>query len=274
MYAIHIEKHIVSGIPVLVFAKPNIERRPLVFCNHGFTNAKESLLEYGYRSAEAGQVCVLPDAYLHGERIGPPISRLDDPERHFLYPQGTGFDNYLAMIDCALHTARDLEILIDHFAEDQRVDIQRVGAAGYSMGGFAAYFAASASKRITAAAPAGAYPEIARRWHDAVLEASAYEEWAAAMEALHDEALRRGTWLRQIEPSSQMLVSYRKPLFIQCGDLDLDAHKSYSVPFFGAMRPLYHARSESLRLKIYDNVAHTLTSEMIRDSIEFFQKCL
>jgi len=274
MNAIHIENHLVSGIPLLVFAQPHIEHRPLIFFIHGFGGSKESGLEFGYRAAEAGLICALPDAVLHGERIGPPIDNLDNPQRKYLYPQGTGFDTYMTMIDCALRTAQEMETLIDHFGGDGRADTARVGIAGFSMGGFTSYFAASAIERIAAAAPMGAYPEIARRWHDAVLEATSYPQWAEAMEALHGETLRRETWLREIEPASQMLFAYRKPLFMQCGDLDLDAHKSYTVPFYGAMRPLYHARYECMRLKIYDGVGHSMPAEMIQDTVNFFKTCL
>ena len=274
MPSIQIESRLIDDIPALTFALSNAESCPLVFFIHGFTSRKEEGLAIGYRLAEAGLFCVSVDAYLHGDRLGEPLTDLGSPERATIYPPGTGFDTYFVMLDCAMHTAADLDRLIDHFARDPRVNAARVGVTGFSMGGFASYFAAANNPRITTAVPMGAYPDLARRWHDLVLEASAYEEWTAEMDRLQDENERRAAWLRQINPAAKLLRDYRKPLFMANGDLDTDSPKAYVVPFFGEMRPLYAEQPERLKLKIYDGLAHTLDGQMIEDAVNWFCRYL
>jgi uncharacterized protein len=274
MTNIEIQTIKIHGIPVLTFSEADARALPLVFFIHGFTGSKEDGLETGYRMAQSGLFCAAIDAHLHGERLGAPLDDLNSPKRVYLYPQGTGFDTYFVMLECALQTSRDLDLLIDHFASDPRVDAARAGVTGFSMGGFAAYFAAAESPRIQAAVPAGAYPDLSYRWQNLVLEATAYPEWTAAMDALRDENERRAAWLAEINPAPKLLHAFHKPLLMQAGDQDLDSPKAFSIPFFGAMRLLYADQPDRLRLHILDNVGHQLTREMIDETVGWFKNCL
>lgn len=274
MTTILVEKKTIQGIPTLAFAPADARSRPIVFYIHGFGGRKEEDVAVGYRMAEAGLFCVLVDAYAHGERFGPPVSELDNPNRATVYPPGTGFDIFIAMFDCILHTTRDLDTLLEHFSADPRVDTTRVGVSGFSMGGYAAFTAAAHNPRISAAVPMGSYPVLEQRWRDLVLEASSYEEWSAEMAQLHDETERRAAWFHEFDPYLKMKDSFDKPLLILIGDRDTDAPKFYILPLYAALRPRYQACPERLKLKIYNGLDHRLTGEMIQDAADWFRKFL
>jgi uncharacterized protein len=271
---VSIKKQTIRGIPTLTFAPAKASGCPLVFFIHGFTGSKEEGIPLGYRLAQAGMFAVSMDAHLHGERLGEPLDDLGSSQRSYIYPPGTGFDTYFIMLECALQTAQDFAILIEHFAGDRQVNPQKVGVTGFSMGGFATYFAAAHIPQICAAAPAGAYPDLPRRWHDLMLEAAAYPEWTEVMDSLPEENERRSAWLREIDPAARLLHGERKPLLMLIGDQDTDSPKAYTVPFFGAMRPLYRQQPEQLRLKIVDGVAHQFTGGMMDDITTWFSAWL
>lgn len=276
MHQTIIDKIRIQGIPVLTFAPEYAHRLPLVIFVHGFTGAKEQHVEVGYRLAEAGFFAVLPDADRHGERLAPPINNLSSPDRSYVYPQGTGFDTFFVMCECAEQTARDIDTLIAHFSADPRVNTSRVGVSGFSMGGFATYFAIANNPHITAAVPIGAYPSLTQRWADLVQEATSYEEWMNDMDRLHDEVTRRREWYRSIDPYEKMKDTFDRPLLMINGDVDTDSPKFYSIPLFAALRPRYRAAgiAEKLRLRIVDGVSHQLTPEIVGEMIAWFRKYL
>jgi uncharacterized protein len=274
MSTIHIQSDDPEKIPSLLFFPNGANNLPLVFFVHGFCGSKEQHIEVGYQLAKAGLFAVLIDAHLHGERIGPPIDNLDNPDRRYVYPPGTGFDTWQVMFECALHTAADIHRLIEHYAADPRVDASLVGVSGFSMGGFTTYLAAAENPRITAAVPIGAYPSIEQAWRNYALEAAAYDDWADEMNRLENDVERRAAWFRSIDPYLKMKDSYRQPLLMMVGDKDTDAPKVYNLPLFSALRPHYQHNPDWLKLKIYDGTVHTLTAEMIQDAAQWFRRFL
>ena len=63
-------------------------------------------------------------------------------------------------------------------------------------------------------------------------------------------------------------------MLITVGDLDTDSNKKYSVDLYRALKPVYAARPERLRLNIHDGVGHQFTRAMIEDIAAWFEKYL
>jgi pimeloyl-ACP methyl ester carboxylesterase len=269
-----LETYRVGEIPITTMADESAEHRPVVFYLHGFTLDRRDGLSLGYRLAECGFYFVAVDAPMHGERRDERLDAILAGEADLVYPVGTGLDVFFLVHELILQLAQDIEILIGHLRGDSRADISRIGVTGASMGGMATFYLAAHNPLIQVAVPMIGIPAFAERWADAVLEASAYEKWAAAMEAVGEETLQRAKFMVSIDPFDKMKTFYPKPLLMICGDQDLAAPKKYSVDLYRMLRPLYVTHPERLRLNIYDDAAHRVTTSMMDDACDWFCRYL
>ncbi len=251
----------VQGIPILTLAHEGLERAPAIFLIHGFTSTRTDQVELGYLLARAGCFYVSLDAYQHGERIASPPPWEKHPG--VIYPWESGLDRWLRMItEIVPQTARDVSTLIDHFAEDRRADIERVGVTGLSMGGMIAFYLAANEPRIQAAAPIISYPGLTAMWEQFATEAASYPRWKDAMAGVQPEIERDTARVKAVDPFERLASFAPKPLLIVQGDVDTDAPKHTSVALMQKLRPLYAEHPERLRLSIHDGVAHRVSSAM------------
>jgi len=269
-----LETYRVNEIPITTMADESAEGQPVVFYFHGFTADKRSGLLLGYRLAESGFYFVSVDAPMHGERKSDRLDAILTGEADLVYPAGTGLNVLFLVGEIIVRIGQDIEVLIDHLHGDSRADTSKIGVTGTSMGGFASFYLAAHSPQIQVAAPMIGIPAFAERWEDKVLEASVYEKWSAAMEAAQDETSRRTAFMTAIDPFAKMKAFFPKPLLMICGDQDLAAPKKYSVDLYRMLKPLYSAHPERLRLNIYDDVAHRVTTPMMEDACDWFHKFL
>jgi pimeloyl-ACP methyl ester carboxylesterase len=255
-------------------ASESAERRPVVFYLHGFTIDKRDGLSLGYRLAESGFYFVAVDAPMHGERKDERLDAILTGEADLVYPAGTGLDAFFLVHELISQTAQDVQVLIEHLNEDSRADISRIGVTGASMGGMATFYLAAHNAQVQVAVPMIGIPAFAERWADVVLEASAYEKWADAMASAQEETVRRHNFMATIDPFDKMKAFYPKPLLMLCGDEDLAAPKKYCVDLYRKLMPVYAAHPECLRLNIYDDVDHWVTTSMMDDACDWFRRYL
>ena len=274
MKRIIIESGHAAGIPVMTLARESAEHCPTIFFVHGFTADKKEGLPLGYRLADLGFFVVCPDAHIHGERVDIRLEITLGENASNVYPYGSGLDAYFLMHEIILRTAQDIAVLVEHFGMDRRADVNRMGITGISMGGFTTFYAAANHPQVQVAVPMIGIPAFAARWDDVVLEASTYEKWAEAMEAVQDETAKRSAFMRDIDPFEKLKAFYPKPLLMLIGDKDVDAPKKYSVDLYRALKPLYAEHPGGLRLKIHDDAGHQVTPAMMEDACDWFRKYL
>ena len=269
-----VETSHMGEIPTLTIRDEAVTNPPLVFYLHGFTDRKEAVLPYGYELASRGVCAVAFDAWMHGERPDPRLEAALSSQGATIYPPGTGLDTYLLMHRIIVQTGRDLETLIAHFKTTGGVNTDRIGLTGFSMGGFAAFYAAVRIPEIQAVVPIAGIPAFEKRWRDAVLESASYPEWAEKIEAVQAESEHWAGFMAKNDPFERFEAFYPKPVFIIHGDLDTDCHKSHSVELYRELIPIYLKHPERLRLGIYDGIGNQLTYEMILDAADWFDEFL
>ncbi len=274
MKRIIIETYKVQEIPVTTLAQENVKNRPLVFFMHGFTQDKKEGIPLGYRLAELGFCFVSVDAYMHGERFDERLKNVWEAKENYIYPSQTGLDGFFLMYEIVAQTAKDIDVLIEHFEEDRRANTSKIGLTGLSMGGLTTFYVAANNPKIKAAVPMISLPAFAKRWEDLVSEVSSYEKWARAMAEVQAETTRRIAFIREIDPFEKMKTFCPKPLLMLNGDKDIDVPKIHSVDLYRVLKPLYAEYPERLRLNIYDDVGHDVTSEMLADACNWFCKYL
>jgi len=274
MEKIIIETTTIDGIPILTLKKENLENGPIIFYLHGFTSDKRQGFSFGYELAKKGFYFVALDAKMHGERFDPKLEKVLSGKADLIYPLGSGLDGGLLMYEIILQTGKDIDLLIAHFKAMGAVHADAIGLAGYSMGGYAAFFIAAHNSNIQTVVPIAGIPAFEARWKDVVLEASTYPEWSKQMEAVRNETESRTRLIEEIDPFEKLVHFYPKPLLVLCGDTDTDSPKKYSVDLYRKLKPVYQAYPDRLQLRIYDEVGHQLAPPMIQDACDWFDQFL
>lgn len=260
----------VNGIPILTIAPERAERCPLVFFIHGFTGAKEEGAHLGYQLAAAGIVCVCVDAAMHGERPDERLTQLFHPTVPRVYPEESGLDVLFLQAQIIMQTGEDVVRLMDYFAGDTRIDMQRMGVAGVSMGGSVAYYLAATQSRVRAAVPIIGVPDFAGYWDEAVMEARANETWAPALLAAQETLDAHTAFIYRLDPMERLRTFVPKPLLMLVGDQDTKAYKSRTVHLYRQLLPHYGDHHRRLQLRIYKDTDHRVPRVMITDCCQWF----
>jgi dienelactone hydrolase len=247
MLDLSLRRRLISGIPALeLFPLPEAETRPLVIIIHGLEASKETALPYAYRLAREGLHTVCFDAREHGERAIPDSRAVTPPEmRARLY-------------DIVWATAEDIDTIIAGFAGRSRVDNERIGLVGFSMGGMIIYRYLSRGRPsgIRAAVPVIATPAFAGklerdRSRDPVL-AGRYDDDALSLVVARDPS-RNLAWLKDL------------PLLILNGTADEHMPIDQVRDFYRRAKELY-GRKDRIRMVEYEGGEHVITPAMMTET--------
>ncbi len=172
MKEIRIETAIIEKISCLIFSGDSLEPAPLVFFVHGFESDKRQGIPMGCELARKGFICVSIDTILRGERVGQNFDPDAGPDFQPVYPEETYLDGFVTMLKMIRQTEIDIQSLIDYFKADSRVDPERIGHVGYSMGGWSVFYSSTVNTHIKAAVSIAGIPCFKQRWLDVLLECS------------------------------------------------------------------------------------------------------
>lgn len=143
---IHIEKETWGDIPLLIVTDSENRDKPLPVLTyiHGFTSAKEHNLPLAYLMAEKGYRVLLPDCFLHGERV----IDIDEKERQVKF------------FEIIKQNLFDLQRIKETIEAKGLLKDDRFGLAGTSMGGITTAAALTQYPWIKAAAILMGTPKI------------------------------------------------------------------------------------------------------------------
>ena len=261
---------IIHNIPTLILLPAEAQHCPTIFFVHGFGGNKEAGLSLGYQLAQRGLAFISFDAPLHGERYDDLLEQAARPERGAVYPPDSGLDTFFLFYRVIDQCRVEVQTLIDHFANDPRLDVTRCGVTGLSMGGYASYSIFANLTQMQAAVPMIGVPSFARRWLDLLDEcAFSNPEWAAALDRVADQTQKHTAFVAKIDPIEQLKRAAPRALLIMNNDFDSDQPKHYAIDCYRELRSSYAARPDRLRLNIYP-AGHTVTPQMEHDAVEWF----
>ncbi|WP_225744204.1 dienelactone hydrolase family protein [Marinilactibacillus sp. Marseille-P9653] len=111
----------INEIPILEVVKEDLinEEIPTVIFYHGWTSHKESVLVQGYELAKRGIRAILPEAYMHGERV----QATDNPQDHTVFWR---------VVSQNLKEVSDIR---NDYLSKGLSDPEKFGISGLSMGG-------------------------------------------------------------------------------------------------------------------------------------------
>lgn len=247
--------HLISGIPALeLFAGSSDGKQPLVIMMHGLEAAKETVLPYAYRVAQAGCYTVSFDAREHGERAGSAFQKTTPLEK-----RGRLYDIIFA-------TAGDIDTVIDDYSGHPRVDTDRIGLVGFSMGGMIVYRYLAGRRRVgvRAAVPVIATPAFAEKLNNDMAGDS-------ALAAVY----QRASISRIIErdPVGHLSKLPDLPLLILNGTADEHMPIEPIRKFYRQVKKLYELKTR-IRMVEYDGVGHLITPEMMADATDWLKEFL
>jgi len=261
---------LIHNIPTLTLMPVDAQRRPAIFFIHGFGGNKEAGLSLGYSLARRGFAFVSFDAWLHGARYDDLLEQAALPERGGVYPSDTGLDIFLLFYRVIDQCCADVQTLIDHFANDPRLDMTRCGVTGLSMGGYASYSIFANLPQMQAAVPMIGVPSFTRRWRELLDEcAFSNSDWAAELDRVADQTQRHTAFVATIDPIEKLKNAAPRALLIMNNDFDSDQPKHYAIDCYRDLRSIYAAYPDRLKLNIYP-AGHTVTPQMERDAVDWF----
>ena len=204
-----------AGIPLIFCAPENAQKLPVVFYIHGFAGDKRGGVEIAYNLAQRGIATVSLDAALHGGRLDFRVATTwEGPQKGDLYPFATGLDRFFLIMKIIEDTLEDISKLLDTFREDPRLDGQRMGICGASMGGFIAYCFAAKNPSVKALATLISFPSLKQRWQDSILESSLQPAYAEQMAGLLSVTEERTKVVDALDPVEGLKKFAPKPLLM------------------------------------------------------------
>ena len=252
--AVLIENIRVDDVPALEVTQIGAaDHLPLVILVHGWTGRKEDVLFLAHLLAVNGYFAVPIDAVGHGERVR---------EEAWTYE---------ALLNLTHQTAEDVNRVIAHYEGDSRVDVQRVGLGGISMGGVITYeYLTRKDKRIRAAVAMIATPDFTSLLHSSnageIIKALGLD----GQNIVDDSTLEA---IQAIQPAHKMSQMVSVPLLMLNGVddplIDLEGVRD----FYRRIKPLY-AQPAAVQLIEHPGVTHYTPYAMQVDALDWFQRYL
>ena len=269
MTKIIVETNIVNDIPILSIYQEEIHNCPLVFFIHGYGADREQAIDFGYMLAKKGFYYVSMDCKGHGERKGE-----NDSNRFTqVFPPDTGLDTYVHMHEVIELAAIDIQNLIEYFKGIERIDANKIGLSGFSMGGYATFYIAANNPDIKVAIPIAGKPSFTKAWLDTITSTATYEQWRTQIHDAEKEVEKRTEYFQRLDPFEKMRSFYPKPLLIMNGDQDIDSPYFYSLELYKNLLPLYAEQPDNLKLSM-PFVNHQFNYEMKQEACDWFEKHL
>lgn len=270
MAKISIQPRWIDQISILDISCESSDPVPLVFFVHGVASDKRQGIPLGYEMASKGIIFISLDTILRGERTDQEFDPEVGGDFGSVYPEEIWLDEFFTMVRMVKQTALDINVLIDHYKEDPRVDVEKIGFAGYSMGGWAAFYSSSINSKINATAAISGMADFEQSWGDLILECSTNPEWTEVMKQVEEETAQRTAYIREMNPITYLVQESLNPLLMICGDLDQRPKKS-CLDLYGKIDKKNHGKTDHLKLSIHDGIDHQLTLPMAEETAAWFE---
>ncbi len=250
---IHIEKEIWHEIPILVIVDSEKKEEPLPVLTyiHGFTSAKEHNLPLAYLMAEKGYRVLLPDCFLHGERV----INLDEKQRQMKF------------FDIIKQNILDLKLIKEILDQRGLLLDNRFGLAGTSMGGITTAAALTQYPWIKSAAILMGTPKITIYAGQIIQE---IQKQGVNLPMSTEEIEKMLESLNAIDLSMQPERLDGRPLFFWHGEKDMVVPFDHAHSFHQQILGEYK-NQESIRFIPEIGAGHKVSRLAILETVKWFE---
>lgn len=252
-----IEHTTIDEIPLLHIVEKELDQEtlPFIIFVHGFESVKENNLHYAYMLANKGFRVVLPEALYHGERqIG--LNSLDMNMRFW---------------ETVTTTIDELQIIKEHYERDGKIDPERIGLAGTSMGGIITLGALTQYPWIKAAVSLMGMPYYEQFSQYQIQQ---LEERGVNLPFTEEEKEAIFAHLRKYDLSLQLNVLNGRPLLFWHGKKDPIVPYAPTYRFYESIRPQYEKHPEKLHFITDEKADHKVSREGVVGLVDWFEKYL
>ena len=249
---IHIEKEYWHDIPILIVVDSSKKQQPLPVLTymHGFTSAKEHNLTIAYLMAEKGYRVLLPDCFLHGDRV----VEVNEEERQ------------LKFFEIVKQNLLDLQTIKDELDARNWIKDNRFGLAGTSMGGITTAAALTQYSWIKAAAILMGTPKITAYAREVINTIQQQGVKLSLTDAEVEETLES---LHEIDLSMQPSILAERPLFFWHGEEDQVVPFDHSYSFHQQVVQTYK-NPENIRFLREVGRGHKVSRFATLETIDWF----
>lgn len=250
-----VENKRIDDIPLLHLIHEGKEHHklPFVMFVHGFGSVKEKNLHYAYLLAKKGFRVVLPEALFHGERE----AGLNEHELEFHF------------WEIVLNTIKELKMIKEHFEREDKIDTERIGVAGTSMGGLVTLGALTAYPWIKAAVSLMGMPYYEKFANHQIEE---LKKSGARLPISEEELQNLMDHIKQYDLSRQPEKLDGRPLLFWHGKNDKVVPYSYTYQFYKTIKPLYEKHPEKLQFITDEKADHKVSLEGVFGLVDWFEK--
>lgn len=272
MTKIAVETKVIEEIPVLMCIPDSSKPCPIVFYIPGFTAHKHYGLSLAYLLAQKGIACISIDSLYHGERYDARIVDGAQPQYGGIYPRDSGLDIFMIFMRVVEQSSQDVRTLLNALVDDTRIDMNRAGVTGMSMGAWTTFLAFAMIPKLKVAVPMMGIPTFTQRWLDLLDECAwSNPEWKQALSQLTDKTNAHTEYIKHLDPAIALQQCAPRSLLIMNGDFDNDMMKTYTLNWYREAKIAWQAHPHDLRWKVYP-VGHTITHQMEHDTVFWFAK--
>lgn len=242
----------INDIPILEVVKEDLinEEIPTVIFYHGWTSHKESVLVQGYELAKKGIRAILPEAYMHGERV----QAAGKPQDHTVFWK---------VISQNLKEVSDIR---KDYLSKGLSDPERFGISGLSMGGITTSAMLTQFDWIHSAAILMGNPSpiefskwlLTSKWYDG------YE----SVDGLINDEMKRQLDTISLKEQPQKLAG--KPVYFWHGTKDELVPFEQTEAFIEMIKNESYA--ENISFSIGSGHGHKVPYEIAVEMAEFFSK--
>lgn len=252
-----IENTTIGEIPLLhiVEKEKYQESLPFIIFVHGFESVKENNLHYAYMLANKGFRVVLPESVYHGERqVG-----LNSLEMNLRF-----WETVTTTID-------ELQIIKEHYERESKIDSERIGLAGTSMGGIITLGALTQYSWIKAAVSLMGMPYYEQF---SQFQIQQLEQSGITLPFTEREKEAIFAHLRKYDLSVHPEVLNGRPLLFWHGVKDPVVPYNYSYQFYKSIKPLYEGNLDKLHFITDEKADHKVSREGVVGLVDWFEKYL
>jgi len=246
-YLMETAKNDTLGFPLHYIAGELSSRMPAIIYLHGFTGCRDNHLDVRMGLADLGFLVVSFDASRHGERGALPD--LWNSCRKAFLPT---FARVLA------ETSDDVLRVIRTLREDQRIDGERIGLVGGSMGGMVCLMTVPRCPGLRVAVSMAGTVDLLR-WIDETSGRSLYDFHTGRI----DRDLR--TLLQQYDAIHNLDGFAPVPLLLVHGGKDDIVPPRGQRDLADMLAPYYAEQPSRLRFSLYPELAHETSPELLQE---------
>lgn len=245
------ESDMINDIPYSFFYEDFGEKRPLVLVLHSYMASKNNACDLAYSIAERGLCTLTFDAYNHGGRYTESREGLE----------WCSVEQVGEFFNVVEKTMQDVDFMLHNFMNHPRVDANRIGVTGVSLGAYLTYTCLLRNTEVVTAVPIIGTPCFTK-------ELIYILNKADETDFRTESEIKLLKLVKGMDPSETLLKTERRPILILSTINDEICPYEHSYEFYNKLKENY--TDQSMVSFVGFDGGHSPYKELMDMAIEWF----